>query len=188
MTDKAKNRFSMSLQELKSTRTVAICGLLAALGVVLSLVARIQLGQYVRIGFSELPNILVDTFFGPATGGIFGGVLDILKFVIKPTGPYFPGFTVSAILGGLIYGSFFYRKKITVVRVLAATLTVKLFVNILLNSVWLVMLYNKGFFGILPARVLSNLIMLPIDTAIYYCMLKAIERLGIRQMLVRTAG
>ncbi|MGI6118494.1 MAG: folate family ECF transporter S component [Bilifractor sp.] len=170
------NIFAESLGELSGARSVAFCGVMAALAVVLNYAASIEIGQYVRIGFSMLPNIIVDDFFGPAIGGIFGGALDIIKYLLKPTGPFFPGFTVSAILGGIIYGLFFYKKKITVVRVLAANAVVKVCVNILLNSVWLHILYGKGFIALLPARVLSNAIMLPIDTAIYYFMLNSVNR------------
>jgi ECF transporter S component (folate family) len=187
--DSAQKRgllFTDSLSEMKSTKTIAFCGVMAALAVVLSLVARIQIGDYIRIGFSELPNILVDTMFGPAVGGLFGGALDILKFIAKPTGAYFPGFTLSAVLGGLIYGMFFYRKKITIPRVFAANLLVKGLVNICMNSFWLYILYNKGVLGMIPARITTNLIMLPIDTAICYFMLKGVQKAGVTK-LVRPA-
>lgn len=36
---------------------------------------------------------------------IFGGALDVLKYIIKPTGPFFFGFTFDAMLSGIIYGS-----------------------------------------------------------------------------------
>ena len=44
--------------------------------------------------------------FGPVVGGIMGGIGDILKFLIKPTGPYFFGYTLNAMLGPVIYGIF----------------------------------------------------------------------------------
>lgn len=181
-TKTAENIWIRSLAEFRSTRTIAFCGVMAALGVVLSLFARVQIGNFIRIGFSELPNIVVDDMFGPVIGGIFGGILDVLKYLVKPTGAFFPGFTLSAVLGGLIYGSFFYRKKITPARVFAANLVVKFFVNIILNSVWLHILYNKAFLAMLPMRIVSNLIMLPIDTAIYYFLLKGVRQSGIAEM------
>ena len=178
--------FAASFSELRSTKTIAFCGVMAALAIVLGFVARIQIGNYIRIGFSELPNILVDTMFGPVTGGIFGGALDILKFIAKPTGSYFPGFTLSAILGGLIYGVFLYGKKVTIPRVLAANVLVKGLVNICLNSFWLYLLYNRGVLGMMPARITTNLIMIPVDTAIYYFMLKGVQKAGVTN-LVRPA-
>ena len=165
-----------SLSEFKRLRVVTFCGMMCAVAIVLNMVASINVGPYIRIGFSGLPNQVVAYLFGPAVGGIFGAALDIIKYLIKPSGAFFPGFTVSAALGGIIYGAFLYKQKVTVARVLAAQLLVKVFVNLFLNTLWLNMLYGKGFLAILPGRVVSNAVMLPIDTAIMFFMLGAVER------------
>ena len=49
---KLKELYQQSLQELCHTKTVVLCGLLAALAIVLSMVASIQLGPYIKIAFS----------------------------------------------------------------------------------------------------------------------------------------
>ena len=99
---KLKELYQQSLQELCHTKTVVLCGLLAALAIVLSMVASIQLGPYIKIGFSGLPNRIVEFLFGPAVGCLFGGALDLLKYVLKPDGTFFFGFTFNAMLSGLI--------------------------------------------------------------------------------------
>jgi hypothetical protein len=38
------------------------------------------------------------------------------------------------------------------------------------------MLYGKAFLAILPGRLVSNAVMLPIDTAIMFFMLQAVDR------------
>ncbi len=143
-------------------------GILGALGVVLSLVASIDLGPYIRIGFSGIPNRIVDFLFGPIVGGIFGGIMDVLKYMVKPNGPFFFGFTLDAILGGVIYGIFLYKKPLKWWRILIPEVLVKVFVNCGLNTLWVSMLYGKGFMALLPARVIKNAIMLPIDTVILF--------------------
>ncbi len=170
------NRWIRSLKEFQSLRNIVFCGMMAAIAVILGYVATINIGQYIRIGFSGLPNQVVDYLFGPAVGAIFGAALDVIKWFIKPTGDFFPGFTISAALGGIIYGFAFYKKNITVLRVFIAQLIVKIFVNIVLNSLWLNILYQKAILALLPGRILSNAIMLPIDTFITYAMLKAVDR------------
>ena len=164
-----------SLGEFKKLRVVTFCGMMCAAAMALNMVASVSLGPYIRIGFSGLPNQVVAYLFGPAVGGIFGAALDIIKYLIKPEGAFFPGFTVSAALGGIIYGAFLYRRKLAIARVFAAQLTVKVFVNLLLNTLWLNMLYGKGFMAILPGRAVSNAVMLPIDTAIMFLMLQAVD-------------
>ena len=53
---KLKELYQQSLKELCRTKTIVLCGLLAALAIVLSLVASIQIGPYIKIGFYGLPN------------------------------------------------------------------------------------------------------------------------------------
>ena len=170
------DRMKESLRELKNVRVLTCCGLMAALAIALNFVASIDLGQYIRIGISGLPNQVVSFLFGPAVGAIFGAMLDIIKFLIKPTGPFFPGFTLSAALGGLIYGIFVYRKPLTVKRVFLAQLLIKVLVNLGLNTLWLKILYDKAILAILPGRLISNAVMLPIDTFLMFIILKMVER------------
>lgn len=160
--------YSNSWKELSVTKNIVLCGLMAALAVVLSMVASIDVGPYIRIGFSGLPNRIVEYLFGPVAGCVFGGMLDILKYIIKPSGPFFFGFTFNVMLAGLIYGTLLYQKPVTIRRIVTAEFLVKLAVNCLLNTLWISMLYGKGFFAILPLRVLKNAIMLPIDSCILY--------------------
>ncbi len=172
----ADGRWRRSLAEFKKLDVVVFCGMMCAVAIVLGSLASINIGQYVRIGFSNLPNLVVDYLFGPAIGAVFGGALDIIKYLIKPTGAFFPGFTLSAMLGGIIYGWFFYKKNITIPRILLGHLTVKVLVNLVLNTLWLDMLYGNGFWAILPGRIVSNAVMLPIDTVITYVLFLAVKR------------
>ncbi len=173
----AKEIFQSSLQELLVTRNMVLCGLMAALSVVLSMTASIEAGPYIRIGFSGIPNRIVECLFGPAAGCLFGGALDILKYALKPSGPFFFGFTFNVMLAGVIYGSILYKKPVSIKRIAAAELLVKVLVNCILNTLWISMLYGKGFFVLLPARMVKNAVMLPIDSAILYFSLTYVRKL-----------
>lgn len=67
---------------------MAVAAMLIAIGVILGFFS-VQLTEFIRIGFSGIPNELASMLSGPVVGGIMGGIGDILKFLIKPTGPYF---------------------------------------------------------------------------------------------------
>lgn len=54
--EKTKNMFLTSAKELKTTSTLAVCAMLAALALILNSVASINIGPYVKIGFSGIPN------------------------------------------------------------------------------------------------------------------------------------
>ncbi len=178
---KIYDKIRFSLSEMKNLYHLVLCAMLGAVAIVLGSLS-IQFGNYIKIGFSGIPNQLVAALFGPVTAGIFGGIMDIIKFILKPTGPYFPGFTLSAILGGVIYGFFYYvpmasKQKISFWRILIAEAFVALFVNILLGTYWLSILYGKGFLALLPARALKNAIMTPINSLIFYTVYNSLLQL-----------
>lgn len=177
--------FTDSLQEFKSVRTVTACAMFAAISVVLGAYTLV-IGDYIKIGFSGISNQFVHMLFGPVVGSLFAGALDILKYLVQPTGAFFPGFTLSAMLAGVLYGCFFYKKPIQVGRVLAAELTVSIICNMLLGTLWLSMLYGKGFLALLPMRVVKNLIMWPVNSFLFYTIAKTLEAAGVFRVLKGT--
>ena len=174
---KFKQFYLDSMNQLKVTQNLVICGLMAALAVVLSYVASIDVGPYIRIGFSGIPNRIIEFLFGPIVGSIFGGTLDVLKYLVKPNGAFFFGFTFDAMLAGVIYGSLLYKKPVKLWRIALAEFLAKLIVNCGFNTLWICVLYGKGFFALLPARILKNAIMLPLDTAILFFALTFMQKI-----------
>ena len=140
----SKSKWISSVREFRSTRVVVFCGMMCALAIVLNYTSTIRIGDYIRIGFSGIPNRVVDYLFGPFVGAVFGGALDIIKYFLTPTGGFFPGFTLTAMLGGVIHGYILYRRRPTLARVFAAQLLVKVLLNCGLNTLWLQMLYGQG--------------------------------------------
>ncbi len=175
--------FTQSYQEIKQLRTVTICGLMAAIAIALNAFTSIEIGNYIKIGFSGIPNRIVDCLFGPVVGGCFGGALDIIKYLVKPTGVFFPGFTFDAILAGLIFGSFMYKKPLSLPRILIAKLTVVLVCNIFFNTLWISLLYGKAFMALLPARLLKNAVMWPIDSLILFMVIQMLHASGIFKII-----
>ncbi len=170
-----KTKFS-SLKRLKETKVLTFCGMMGALAIILGYVATIKLGQYIRIGFSGLPNQVVDYLFGPWIGAIFGGAMDVIKWFASGDGNFFPGFTITAMLGAMIYGFFLYKRPLKISNVVLSQITVKIVCNILLNTLWLNMLYGQAIAVILPGRIISNLVMLPIDSFIMFVILSLVNK------------
>jgi ECF transporter S component (folate family) len=164
-----KDSFAQSAKELKKTRSLAVAAMLLAIAVVLGFFS-VQLTESIRISFTFLANELTGMLFGPVVGMLEGGLADIVNYMIKPTGPFFPGFTISGILGGLIYGMFLYKKPLTLRRIILTNSLVTVFVNMLLNTYWLTLLYGNAYLVILPARIVKELILLPINVAMFWFM------------------
>ena len=178
--------FTDSYRELFRVRTITLCAMFGALSIVLGYFT-IRVGDYFNLGFAGLANELVHFIFGPVVGGVFGGVMDILKYIINPSGAFFFGFTFNAILAGVIYGAFWYKRPLSFARVMAARLVVIVVCNLLLNTLWLSMLSGKGFLVLLGPRVLKNLIMWPVDSLVLVMVAGALERSGFLKELRKAA-
>ena len=116
---KTPNIFVRSLRELKSTRCLAVTALLIAINVTLDLLGlSIKLPPNLRIGFGFLCNASIGMLFGPVVGMMAGVCTDVLGYFAGnlSMGAYFPGYTLTAVVGGLIWGLWLYPRKITVWR------------------------------------------------------------------------
>ena len=115
-----------------------------------------------RIGFGFLPVVVCAVLYGPWKAGAAHAVGDVIGAVLFPSGAFFPGFTLSAFLAGMIYGLFFYQKRLTPGRVFAASAVIMLVLNLGLGSLWISMLYGKSFIALVSVRIIKELIAIPI--------------------------
>mgnify|MGYP000159858356 CR=1 FL=1 len=168
--------FSGSVREFSRLSNLIGAAMVLALSVVLSYFS-IRIPPF-KIGFAYLATAMLGMLFGPVMGGAAAGLGDIIKYFITPSdGAFFPGYTLSAILGGVIYGIFFYKNKTSVTRCILAKFCVNFFINILLGTYWYSIVYGKAFWAILGPRILKNLAMLPVEILILYLVLSAMVRL-----------
>lgn len=177
-----KSQFTDSANELKSVKNLVLIAFMIALSIVVGYFT-LAFGNFIKIGFSNLVNEFTCMLFGPVIGIIFGFVSDILKYITKPTGAFFPGFTLNAMIAGMLYGIMLYHKKITFKRVFLAELLVTIIVNLGLATFWLCVMYGNSFMVIFPMRLLKSLIMLPINSFLLYTIIKAFEKTPISRII-----
>ncbi len=173
----SKNIFASSVRELKSVRCLAVTGLLIAVNVALDLLGlTIKLPPNLRIGFGFLCNAAVGMLFGPVAGMLAGVCTDMLGYFAGnfTMGAYFPGYTLTAVAGGLIWGLWLYPKKLSIWRAAGAKTCINLFCNIGLNTLWLTVTGGKAMGVLLAVRVPKNLIMLIIEIPILYFGMKTV--------------
>ncbi|WP_018592353.1 folate family ECF transporter S component [Terrisporobacter glycolicus] len=135
--------------------------LLVALQIILTRFCSIQT-PIVRIGFGFLPVAIIAIMYGPIWSGVANGIADIIGVVLFPTGAFFPGFTLTAILSGIVYGVFLHNKAVTWTRIIGTVLVIDIILNLGLDTYWLSILMGKGFIGLLPTRLLKEAIMIPL--------------------------
>ena len=129
------------MKQQKTTKIMVTCALLVALQVILARFLSINT-TFVVVNFSFLAVALAGILFGPLWGMAVGGVSDLVGASLFPFGAFFPGFTLTAALVGLVYGAFLHTKtgdlqgKSGWLRVVGASLSASL-IRFVLNSVWL---------------------------------------------------
>ena len=167
------------MKKIKDVRTLTTCALLLALATILGFF-KIPITQIIEIRFGALPVAVAGAFFGPVIGGIVGGLSDVLAYIVKPTGPFFPGFTISSAIGGVIFGFILYSKnrKPTILRIFMAQVAYTIVVGLLINTFNLYFLYGDisagigGYFAYMGTRLLKELIMLPVNTILLTAVIK----------------
>ncbi len=146
-----------------STEVIVMTGFMTALSIVLSKLVSINI-SFLRIGFGFLPIAVLAILYGPVIAAIGYGLADLIGAWLLPTGTFFPGFTVSAVLTGLIFGWILYKKEVTITRALLASALVCLIVNLLINTYWLTFIIGKGFKVLLASRAIKEVVAIPVMT------------------------
>ena len=150
-----------SAKELKSIYGLTAIAMLLALRVVLGIFANSTLaifGNTVKISGAFIPISVAGAMFGPIPAGLVGALGDIISFMLNPTsGGYFPGFTISGLLTGIIYGYALYKNDVTLPRVITGWVVNMLLVETFLNAYWLLVLnnYSAPYTFYLSARFIS---------------------------------
>ncbi|KRN02203.1 hypothetical protein FD13_GL002076 [Levilactobacillus senmaizukei DSM 21775 = NBRC 103853] len=152
------------------TLSMVTLGMLMALQLVLS---RFSVGSnLIKVSFTFLIVALIAKWYGPWWGMMTAVVVDVVGTLISG-GPYFVGFTVSAVLGSLTYALFLYGKPVTWVRVILASVVIAVVVNAILNTWWVTIMYHTPFWSLLPARVIKQLIVTPLQIVLVYWLLNS---------------
>ena len=99
-----------------------------------------------------MPVVIAAILLGPLYAGIVGALADFLGAILFPIGTYFPGFTLTAFLMGLCYGLFLYRSQ-SFPRILGAVAVHQLILSLLLNTLWISLLYGSPFVPLLVSRL-----------------------------------
>lgn len=168
---------------LKKPRLLAISALLLATSIAIASVF-IPLPANLRVYFTFLPKALCAAICGPLCGLVFGAAADLLGYMIHPTGAYFFGYTISSMVGLLLYGLGLFRARITLPRVALTKLAVNLLCNVGLGALWNAILYQKAYTFYLWTSLGKNLGLWPLETLLLMAMFRALNPFLQRQGLL----
>ena len=157
-----------------STKKLVTMGLLVALQIILSRFFSINAWNF-KIGFSFLPIAVAGMLFGPVGGAAVATVADVIGALLFPSGQFFPGFTLTALLGGLVWGIFLHRKQNNG-RILCAVLIEQLALSLLLNTLWISILYSSPFVPLMVSRIVQCAVLGPVQFITVKVMCRFLQR------------
>ena len=113
--------------EFRSLRKLTFAALMLAVCVVLSYIPSVPLFGGAKVTWGFLGRSVCAMVCGPLMGLAFGFTEDILSFFLTGGGgyPFFPGYTLTTMLGMFFYALFFYRAKPSIRRIFAAKLLIQ---------------------------------------------------------------
>ena len=158
-----------------STRTLTLTALLVAIEIVLSRFLSISAWN-IKIGFAFVPVAIAALLLGPVWAGITAALADFLGAILFPVGPYFPGFTLTAFFMGAVYGIFFYRKQ-SLTRVVLAVAVHQFVLSLLLNTLWISVLYGSPFGPLLLTRIPQSVLLAVVQVVVIEGLVRLLPQL-----------
>ena len=148
---------AMNKNKRWNIKTLTTLGVLIALEIILSRFLSIHTWN-IKIGFSFVPVVISACLFSPIVTGLMGGISDVIGAMLFPVGAYFPGFTLTAFLTGVVY-SMVLKKSQSIKNIIVAVLIVQILGSLLLNTLWISILYGSPFGALLVTRIYQTVIM-----------------------------
>ncbi|NLE20050.1 MAG: folate family ECF transporter S component [Clostridiales bacterium] len=137
--------------------------------------------RILSISFGYLPIVLAAIVYGPFSSMVVSIVADVLGALLFPSGPLDPRFTLIAAAKGLLYGLFLNREDAQRGSAALSQALVTVVCHLTLNTLVISDIIGRGFWAILPLRVLKNLLFYPIEVLTIIKLLeyrKTFERLA----------
>ncbi|MBR3968391.1 MAG: folate family ECF transporter S component [Clostridia bacterium] len=143
--------------------------ILTALLIALNLVLERILPSYKiwnqDISFGFLAIAFAAAFLGTPYAAIVAGAGDLIGSLLFPFGAYFPGFTLTNCIYGIILAEFIY-KNATPLKILICVILNKVACSLILNTLWISLMYRGGvdaFFVVLVPRLVGTAIIAVIE-------------------------
>lgn len=140
-----------------NVKSSSLLAVLIAIEIVLSRFLSIHTWN-VKISFSFIPIVLAAMLFGALEAGMVAAIGDILGAFMFPVGPYFPGFTVTAFITGVLF-AMFLKKRQSIVNICMSVLAVQVVGSLIMNTYFIAILYGTPFRVLLATRVYQTVVM-----------------------------
>ena len=179
----------LSVKEMRSVKVLVIAALLTALRIAVKS-AKIPLGPDLTVTFGFVVNALGSMIYGPVMAAVTSAISDVLGAVLFPSGVYYFPFTLVEMMGGVLFALFYYRAKITTVRVVWGRFAVTAICNLILNPIALYYYYTflmgKSYAIFSLPRIIKNLALFPVQSLVLVIFFNALLPITNRLKLTHT--
>ncbi|WP_057741586.1 folate family ECF transporter S component [Limosilactobacillus secaliphilus] len=172
-----------------TTRRLTLAAMLCGLQVILGKMA-IGDPSLLKVGLGFIATALIGYCLGPWIGGGVMIVNDIISNTILNTGNmFFPGFTLSAFISGVLAGMFLYGQTVSWQRIFCYEFVQILVSNVLLTTLWIYIMSlsagsnSRTFNALLMLRLPKEVISWPIQSLIILLVLRAFSKTNLTQRL-----
>lgn len=148
-------------KKIISIQSIVVMATLVAMEIVLSRMLSYSVWD-MKIGFAFLPVVIAAIVLGPVRAAIVAALADFIGAILFPIGAYFPGFTLTAALVGVLYGLFLHKDQPFWKIVISVSIH-QLILSLLLNTYWISVLYDSPFTALLVTRLLQCAVMIPVE-------------------------
>lgn len=168
-----------------TTRQMTLASMLIALQVVLG---KFSVGDpnILKVSLGFMATALIGYFLGPWIGGLSMVVSDLISNTILSSGTlFFPGYTFSAFVSGVIAGLFLYNQKVTWQRSLVYEFFQILISNVIFGTLWIYLMSlsssstGRTFMALLAIRLPKEIISWPIEGLIIFLILRQIAKINL---------
>ena len=167
-------------KKIFSTQMMAVLSVLLALEVIIARFGTIRPSESIKLSLDFIPVVIAAILYGPIPAVVMSILADILGAFLFPVGPFFPGFTLTAALTGLIYGMLLHKSQ-SFPRILSTVLLQQLLCSMLLNTFWLHVLYGMPYLPTMAARLIQCAVMAALQLVMIPILVKTIQSLEKRQ-------
>ena len=147
---------------------IILTALLIALNLVLERIVPSYKIWNQDISFGFIAIAFAAAFLGTPYAAAVAGVGDLIGSLLFPFGAYFPGFTLTNCIYGIILAEFLY-KNTTPIKIVVCVLLNKIVCSLILNTLWISLMYRGGvdaFFIVLVPRLIGTAISATIELLI----------------------
>ena len=155
-----------------NTRKLALSAMLITLDLVLTRVLAINT-PLMKIGFGFAAVAVSAMLYGPFWAMLTAALGDIVGALLIPVGAFFPGFTLTAAVTGLIYGLCLYGHRGSAARPVMAALLNCLLVTLLCNTALIAYISGNSYAVLFTARIVQFFVMFPLESLVMIALNKS---------------